>query len=173
MASNTDLSTPKHIEGGCLCGALRYAVDFPEDHDFKNACSTCQCTQCRKQTSSFFLTSHVVKPLSAFRFTSQTTTLKDYEASPNAQRGFCANCGSLIYWKPKGGDYTSFAVGTVDALYLWGEGADGVTVPKEGWGRVLAAGEANHWWTGNEIKGVTDNIPAAGYGRGKKWKGDE
>ncbi|KAK4444905.1 Mss4-like protein [Podospora aff. communis PSN243] len=170
MAARIDLSTPKQIKGGCLCGSIRYEVNFPPDHDFKNSFSTCQCTQCRKQTSSFFLTSHAVKPVSALRFTSPTTTLKDYEASSEAQRGFCTNCGSLIYWRPQGGDYTSFTVGTVDALYLWGEGADGVTVPKEGWGKVLASGEGDHWWTGNEIRGVTDSIPVAGCGRGRKNK---
>ncbi|KAK0643355.1 Mss4-like protein, partial [Cercophora newfieldiana] len=161
---------PTHIKGGCLCGALRYEVDFSKDHDFKSSFSTCQCTQCRKQTSSFFLASHVAKPLHTFRFTSTTSTLKDFEASPAAQRGFCTNCGSLIYWKPKGGDYVAFTLGTVDPLYLWGEGADvdGVGVPREGWGGVLAGGEGDHWWTMNEIKGVTDNIPVAGCGKGKK-----
>jgi len=56
---------------------------------------------------------------------------------------------------------------------LFGEGADGTEVPDGGYGRVLAAGEGNHWWTGNEIRGVTDDIPVAGCGRGRKWKGDE
>ncbi len=27
--------TPKFIEGGCLCGTLRYRVDFPDNHDFR------------------------------------------------------------------------------------------------------------------------------------------
>lgn len=26
--------TPKFVEGGCLCGKLRYRVTFPENHDF-------------------------------------------------------------------------------------------------------------------------------------------
>ena len=64
--------------------------------------STCQCTQCRKQTSTLFLVSHRIRPAStAYRFTTPTTTLKDFEASPRAQRGFCAACGSLLYWRSK------------------------------------------------------------------------
>ena len=35
--TTTDFPTPKHIKGGCLCGALRYEIDFPPDHDFKAA----------------------------------------------------------------------------------------------------------------------------------------
>ena len=34
---SSELATPKTIEGGCLCGALRYRVEFPEDHDFQTA----------------------------------------------------------------------------------------------------------------------------------------
>jgi hypothetical protein len=29
------MSTPTKITGGCLCKAVRYEVNFPEDHDFK------------------------------------------------------------------------------------------------------------------------------------------
>jgi len=32
-----DFAVPKFLEGGCLCGSLRYRVDFPEDHDFKKS----------------------------------------------------------------------------------------------------------------------------------------
>ncbi|KAI1363106.1 hypothetical protein F5Y08DRAFT_252300 [Xylaria arbuscula] len=28
---------PKYITGGCLCEALRYRIDFPEDHDFEKS----------------------------------------------------------------------------------------------------------------------------------------
>lgn len=127
--------------------------------------------------------SHTIKPASSsYRFTSDTSTLKNFEATPTAQRGFCTACGSLMYWRSKdpNSDSLSFTVGTVDPLYLHGEGADGVEtggnespVPKEGYGLALASGEGSHWWCANEIKGVTDNIPFAGFGRGKKWAGDD
>lgn len=31
---------PKAIEGGCLCGGIRYKIDFADDHDWKTAVST-------------------------------------------------------------------------------------------------------------------------------------
>jgi len=32
-----DFLKPKSITGGCLCGGVRYQVDFPPDHDFRKA----------------------------------------------------------------------------------------------------------------------------------------
>jgi len=59
----------------------------------------------------------------------------------------------------------SFSIGTIDPLYLFGEGADGVEVPKEGFGLALANGLEGSIWKENEIKGVTDRMELLG---GKK-----
>ena len=129
--------------------------------------STCQCTQCRKQSGSLFFLGHQIKPASTnFKFTTPTTTLKRYRASPEAERVICGECGSWIYWKSDADDYVCFTVGTVDPLYLFGEGADGVEVPKEGFGLALANGGGEHVWVGNEIKGVTDQMELLGKKRG-------
>ena len=160
MSQNATINPiPKYIEGGCLCSRMRYRIDFPTDHDFAASSSTCQCTTCRKNLSSLFLASHTVKPASCFQWATSTSTLKEYRASAAASRPFCGECGSVIYYKPDDGDYVSIAVGTVDALYLFGEGADGVGVPKEGFGRALVNGLGPNLWCKNEIKGVTDDIP--------------
>lgn len=34
MSSIEELPKPKRVTGGCLCGAVRYRLEFPEDHDF-------------------------------------------------------------------------------------------------------------------------------------------
>lgn len=34
MSSIEELPKPKHVTGGCLCGAVRYRLDFPQGHDF-------------------------------------------------------------------------------------------------------------------------------------------
>lgn len=159
MSHNTSIGpTPKTISGGCLCARLRYRIDFPASHDFAASSGTCQCTQCRKNLSSLFLASHTV-PTASFQWTTDTTTLKEFRASPQAARPFCSECGSVMYFKPDGGDYLSVAVGTVDPLYLIGEGADGVEIPKEGFGRALISGLGTNLWCKNEIKGVTDDVP--------------
>ena len=133
---------------------------------------TCQCTQCRKQTGSLFYIAHSV-PASCFQILGSQEDLKQYKASPEAVRTFCGKCGSFLLWSLEGSDHVSFAVGTVDALYLFGEGAeDRDDVPKHGFGEILANGGGGHEFCRNEIKGVTDDIPLLGQKRGKRFDGD-
>ncbi|KAI1109811.1 hypothetical protein F5Y14DRAFT_390733 [Nemania sp. NC0429] len=173
MASSAEYPKPKYITGGCLCGSLRYRIDFPEDHDFEVSSGSCQCTQDRKNTGSFFFTWQRVA-LSAFRWTSpDTDTLGRFNATPAAERGFCSRCGSFLYWRRVNPDVgaISVTIGSVDPLFLFGEGADGVEVPKGGFGVALANGAGGHEWCGNEIPGITDNMGYL-YERGKRWPGD-
>jgi hypothetical protein len=188
MAENrpADFAKPKFIEGGCLCSACRYRVEFPSDHDFKTSVcilslllciclvlmafqsGSCQCTQCRKQTGAPFYFWHRVLPgFEAFKWTTGNppAALKTYKASPKATRYFCGSCGSFLIWKRDDKHYISFPVGTVDALYLIGEGSDGQTavegqvVPKDGFGTALMYGGAGHEFCKNTITGITDQVP--------------
>lgn len=185
MADNSLGPVPKTITGGCLCGSVRYRVNFPKDHDFIENSAICQCTQCRKQTGSLFMAAFRV-PLTSVTWlpATSTTTEKDTErtgsdvppgiktfaASLSARRAFCGNCGSFLFWRSLAGDGVSFTVGSVDALYLFGEGADGTEVPREGFGRALCSGGGVAEWCRNEIKGVTDDLPLLF--RGQRHDGD-
>ncbi|KAM0426417.1 hypothetical protein ACHAPT_008464 [Fusarium lateritium] len=174
MSSSTSLDpTPKTITGGCLCSSIRYKITFPESHDFAAGNCICQCTQCRKQTGGLFYASYSV-PTTALEWTSDTTkTLKKYHATEGTNRGFCQNCGTFLFWHPEGSETISFSIGSVDALYLFGEGA-GKTgnneVPQEGFGRALCSGLGNVEWCCNDIKGVTDDMPLLL--RGTRHQGD-
>ncbi|KAI0184890.1 Mss4-like protein [Xylaria flabelliformis] len=175
MASSTDFPKPKYVTGGCLCQSLTYRIDFPDNFDFEKGSLTCQCTQCRKNTGSFFFPSQNV-PESAFRWTSSgTDTLGRYNATPDGERGFCTKCGSFLYWRHADtsvSDRIGVAVGTVDPLFLFGEGADGTQVPKGGFGHILSNGGGGHLWCDNEIPGVTDKMEFLQSGR--RWpKSDE
>ncbi|KAI1418850.1 Mss4-like protein [Xylaria sp. FL1777] len=173
MASSNTFLKPKYVTGGCLCESLRYRIDFPEDHDFEMSSCTCQCTQCRKNTGSFFLASHHVA-CSAFRWTSaDTDSLRRYNTTPAAERGSCTKCGSFLYWRrviPEA-DSIHVAVGSIDPLFLFGEGADGVEVPMGGFGVALANGTGGHVWCANEIPGVTDKMEYL-HERGRRWAED-
>jgi hypothetical protein len=80
--------------GSCLCGAVKYEFDEPA-----RAIIVCHCVQCRKQTGSMMHATAVV--IDKFRLTEQRG-LKWYRASDAAERGFCGECGSVLFWKDEG-----------------------------------------------------------------------
>jgi len=92
--------------GGCLCGAVRYEVRGP-----LRPVVACHCTQCRRMTGHFLAAT-------AAREGDYTITrdaaLKWYHASKDARRGFCADCGSTLFWHGTGRDYVAIAAGSID-----------------------------------------------------------
>ncbi|TGJ81378.1 hypothetical protein E0Z10_g7382 [Xylaria hypoxylon] len=141
MESSIEFPKPKYVTGGCVCESLTYRIDFPENHDFEASWTS-----------------------------SNTDTLGLYNATPAAERGFCTACGSFLYWRrvKSETDTIDVAVGTIDPQFLFGEGADGVEVPKGGFGVALAGGTGGHVWCVNEIPGVTDKMEYL-HGRGRRW----
>ena len=76
------------IRGSCLCGAVRFAVKGP-----MRPVIGCHCTQCRK-TSGHFVAA-TAAPRDAVEIDGEVTW---YRSSPEALRGFCATCGSSLFW---------------------------------------------------------------------------
>ncbi|KAI0119056.1 Mss4-like protein [Daldinia grandis] len=146
--------TPTSITGGCLCGSIRYRVDFPKDHDFLQGSGSCQCTQCRRNTGALIFIAHTA-PLSGFTFLTSTETLKKFYATPGIQRAFCTNCGSFLFWRDESREDVELAVGCVDPEYL------------SEFGFALANSSGHNVWCQNEIKGVTDHF--LNKERGIKW----
>ena len=87
------------LTGGCLCGAIRYSVDWPVER-----LAACYCTDCQRMTSAGGSVNALV-PGSAFRLTKgQTRVFTKTADSGNAlHRHFCGDCGSWLY-NPMGGD---------------------------------------------------------------------
>lgn len=92
--------------GSCLCGAVRYRVTGP-----MRQVVGCHCRQCRKQTGHYMAASAV--RLVHFELT-QDRGLKWYRASEEARRGFCAECGSTLFWQADGADTIALAAGAID-----------------------------------------------------------
>ena len=130
-----------------------------------------QCTQCRKQTGSFFLSTITVSPFTIEWQGRSEDNTKEYRATENISRGFCQNCGSFLYWHPHGKEI-SVATGSIDPLYLFGEGAQDAKggVPKEGFAKEIFSGHFNVEFCESEIKGVTDDMPILH--KGKRAQGD-
>jgi hypothetical protein len=92
--------------GSCLCGAVKYEVTGPLDEVI-----ACHCTQCRKQTGNYMSSTATKKEnlkLIADR------ALRWFQSSDKAKRGFCGECGSVLFWQGDGRDYISIAVGSLD-----------------------------------------------------------
>ena len=94
------------VKGSCLCGSVRYEVTGSVQD-----ITACHCTQCRKQTGHYWASTGYA--LSDFNMVSEEG-LKWYRASDIASRGFCAKCGSTLFWKPNGEERISFSAGTID-----------------------------------------------------------
>ena len=92
--------------GSCLCGAVKYEV-----HGALRPVIACHCTQCRKQTGTYM--SATAAADADFKFT-QTRGLKWYRSSAEAQRGFCGECGSALFWKRDGSDSITITAGSID-----------------------------------------------------------
>lgn len=79
------------LEGGCLCGDVRWKVRGVPLYAYH-----CHCRMCQRTSGAGFVTG-ITFPAQAVIWTNQTP--KYYQSSKNAQRGFCGQCGSWIAWK--------------------------------------------------------------------------
>jgi len=91
--------------GSCLCGQISFVIkgDLP-------APNACHCGQCRKQSGHYWASVDVKE--------SDVTINGDirwYPSSEKARRGFCATCGSFMFWDPVHHDTIALAMGAFDA----------------------------------------------------------
>ena len=92
--------------GGCLCGAVRYRVTGP-----LRPVVACHCGQCRRTSGHFAaFTACAAGDL----VMESDRGLRWYRSSPEAERGFCGECGSNLFWKRVQGNAVSIAAGTLD-----------------------------------------------------------
>jgi len=97
------------LTGSCLCGSISISVTGNLEHSPE----ACHCVQCRKQTGTFLTSVNVRK-------TALTIEGKEYicwyQSSDKVKRGFCAVCGSPLFWKPdlEGYQWISIAMGLFD-----------------------------------------------------------
>jgi len=97
------------IVGTCLCRAVGIEIEEPLEH----APEACHCSQCRKQTGHFFVGINVRR--ASLRVAGEKHVAW-YRSSEKVQRGFCAVCGSTLFWKPTiaGYQWASVALGCLD-----------------------------------------------------------
>lgn len=93
-------------KGSCLCGAVSFEVAGtlpPPD--------ACHCSKCRKQSGHFFASTDVPRAAVTMH---TADTLTWFRSSEKVRRGFCAVCGSTLFWDPIERDWLGIAMGAFE-----------------------------------------------------------
>ena len=77
-------------QGGCQCGAIRYAIVGPPDRSL-----VCHCPDCRRSVGAHAV-AWVVVPKSNFKVL--TGTPRQFASSVGIMRSFCDTCGTTLTW---------------------------------------------------------------------------
>ncbi|MCW1918766.1 GFA family protein [Rhodobacter sp. KR11] len=94
------------MRGACLCGGVAFTVTGP-----LRPVIACHCTQCRKQSGHYWAATSV--PVTHLQM-DRAETLRWYQASPSARRGFCGGCGAFLFWQEQGSASMSLAAGALE-----------------------------------------------------------
>lgn len=100
-------------KGSCLCGSVRFQSVGPwRDVVY------CHCSQCRKSSGHYWAATNV--PQAALVITSDDG-LTWFQSSDFAERGFCANCGSSLFYRRHAEDKIAISAGCLDGPTDLGE----------------------------------------------------
>jgi hypothetical protein len=97
---------PEVHTGSCLCGAVTFKVAgalAPAD--------ACHCVHCRKQSGHYWASTNVPRAALTLSGAEHVTW---HQSSPKIRRGFCATCGSFLFWDPPAQDWISIGMGAFD-----------------------------------------------------------
>ena len=79
--------------GSCLCGKVCFQVQAPSLW-----CAHCHCNLCQRAHGAAFVT-WVGAATDRFSLVSGADDVLWYESTPGAQRGFCRDCGSTLFFQ--------------------------------------------------------------------------
>jgi hypothetical protein len=137
------------VSGGCQCGAVRYHATEMMDNSH-----LCHCRMCQKAVGNVFA-ALVAAPREALTWTRGTPAR--YRSSAHVDRGFCAACGTPLFYEDHGSDRVNLTIGSLDRPDLFPPGAHTGTESRVAWFGTLAAlpdGGATEqpgreaWWGG-------------------------
>ncbi|WP_395646807.1 GFA family protein [Terricaulis sp.] len=95
------------LEGGCHCGAVRYAISAKPMQSM-----ICHCRTCRRVSGGLVVAWITVDP-AAFAITRGEP--KPYSSSPGVARSFCCDCGAqLTYAREDDASYIDITTTTLD-----------------------------------------------------------
>lgn len=94
------------LSGGCQCGAVRYHVTAVTDN-----AHICHCRMCQKAMGNLFA-ALVGVPREALTWTRGTPAY--FHSSAHINRGFCANCGTPLFYDNEESPRITITIGSLD-----------------------------------------------------------
>ncbi len=79
------------VQGGCLCGAVRFELTAPP-----TIAGYCHCTRCQRRTGTASAVSVFVDP-SAVRWQSGEDLIRCWAPPDGMQKCFCGECGAHLF----------------------------------------------------------------------------
>jgi hypothetical protein len=95
--------------GGCLCGAVRFEVRGP-----LRDVLLCHCIECRRWTGHVFAATAARRDDLHLLADGSLRWLQSPASESDARRGFCAECGSSLFWDAPRRGTISIAAGSLD-----------------------------------------------------------
>lgn len=112
MAQQDDVVHPPPGEawsGRCLCGAVSYEVRGP-----LRDVLLCHCQECRRWHGHVSASAAAAKRDLVLIEERGLRWIQSPCSEADARRGFCAECGSSLFWDPPRRETVSIAAGTLD-----------------------------------------------------------
>jgi hypothetical protein len=103
------MSERESFPGGCLCGAVRYVARGP-----LRDVLICHCVDCRRFHGGPGAYTALPKDDLELVVDWGLHWRTSPESDAAADRGFCGECGSSLFWDPPRRDIISIAAGTLD-----------------------------------------------------------
>ena len=104
-------------EGGCLCGAVRYAAKGSPINE-----RICHCRLCQKAIGAAFN----ARLLFHDNEVNLTGPVSTFHSSPELMRGFCRHCGTTVFSARKGVGVVGLTAGSLDdpsvfrqTMHIW------------------------------------------------------
>jgi hypothetical protein len=93
-------------QGSCLCGAIAFSLSLKHP-----TFGACHCSMCRKWGGGPLLTVDTDTPVKYLRGEDQ---IRAFSSSEWAERGFCATCGSHLFYRFKQGGFYAVPLGLLE-----------------------------------------------------------
>jgi len=130
--------------GGCQCGAVRYRATAMLDN-----AHLCHCRMCQKAVGNLFA-ALVAAPKDAFAWTRGAPSV--FMSSAHVERGFCAACGTPLFYNDQRANRINFTIGSLDEAAAFPPGGHTGTEARMPWFNTLTTLDDNG---ATEAKGRT------------------